>query len=306
MHPYCIAGLAVDSDIALPGLISREPGGGPCDVSIRQAPVPASLENPEASGPTWAMAADKFLLRIPGIARFLLTGGRAIAFEPENGTPLEDVTIFLIGSAFGVLLHQRGHIVMHASAVLVGGKAAMFCGASGAGKSTTAAALVQRGFPLLTDDICAVSFSSDGVPFVYPDGRQLKLWAHAIDRLRLARGEPVRHRLEKFYVAPEQSLGEARPLGAVYVLREARPPVMSGIERPNVVDAALLLRRNAYRPQLVSRMGRRADYFFAATAIAGHAGIFHLSRRLDFKELPGVLDRLERHWDEIGLTETPS
>jgi hypothetical protein len=305
MHPYCIAGLSVDSDIALPGLISRQPGERPCDVAIRQEPVPIALENPGATGPTWAMAGDKFLLRLPGIARFLLSGGRAIAFAPEDGTPVEDVAIFLTGSVFGILLHQRGSVVLHASAVLAGGKAVMFCGPSGAGKSTTAAALGRRGFPLVTDDVCAISFTAAGAPFVYPDGRQLKLWAQAIDRLGLARGDAVRHRIEKFYVAPERSSGEAIPLAAVYVLREARPPVVPGIERPNVVDAALLLRRNAYRPQLVTEMGRRANYFFAATAIAGHAGIYHLSRHLDFEELPGVLDRLQTHWREIGLTETP-
>ncbi|GAA0565044.1 hypothetical protein [Rhizomicrobium electricum] len=304
MHGYGIAGLSVESDIALPGLIARPLNGEPPDVWIRQAPVPANLENPDASGPTWEMSGDRFLLRIPGIVRFLLTGGRVLAFAPEG--PVEDVRAFLLGTAFGILLHQRGAIVLHASAVKVGGKAVVFCGASGAGKSTIAAALGQRGYPLVTDDVGAVSFDSAGTPVIYPDGRQLKLWAHAIAQLGFSRGEAVRDAIEKFYVEPREVFGEAMPLGAIYALREARPPIVPGIERPNVVDASLLLRRNAYRPLLVQRMGRRADYFYAATAIAGHAGIFHLSRPLDFSELPAGLDGLERHWRETGLTEKPS
>ena len=155
------------------------------------------------------------------------------------------------------------------------GKAVLFCGASGAGKSTLAAALAQRGFPLVADDLCAITLTAGAAPMVQPDGRHLKLWAQAIQNLDLAerRGAPVRNRLEKFFVEPAAALAEPLPLGAVYALREARPPHKPGIERTNVVDAALILRRGAYRPLMVNRMGQKADYFRAATAIANAAGI---------------------------------
>ena len=163
----------------------------------------------------------------------------------------------------------------------------------------------MRGYKLMTDDVCAISMTANHVPMVHPDGRQLKLWAQAIDRLDLAaqRGGRVRGRLEKFYVEPEQATDQALLLGAVYVLREARPPHKPGIDRPNVVDATLLLRRNAYRPQLVNRMGQKAGYFHAATTIAGRAGIFYLTRSLNFAAMPTVIAWLEQHWRDIGLTE---
>lgn len=292
------------SEIALPGMFAPVVESEP-DVTIRQRPVPQSLENPAASGPTWQMAGEQFLLRIPDIARFLLSNGREIAYEPEPEARADDIPIFIIGTVFGILLHQREQIVLHASAVRINGKAVLFCGNSGAGKSTIAAALVQRGYPLVTDDVCAVATMAEGVPMVYPDGRQLKLWAQSIERLDLAerRGDRVRDSLEKFYVEPEEALSEPLPLGAVYALREARPPHVSGIERPNVVDAALILRRNAYRPVMVSRMGQRAHYFHAATTIARVAGIFYLTRPMDFAAMPDVLAGLERHWLETGLME---
>jgi hypothetical protein len=140
---------------------------------------------------------------------------------------------------------------------------------------------------------------------VSPDGRQLKLWAQAIDRLDLAqqRGERVRRSLEKFYVEPGEAFTEPLALGAVYALREARPPHRAGIERPNIVDAALVLRRNAYRPLLVRRMGQRANYFHAATTIANVAGIFHLTRAFDFAKMPDVIGWLEAHWLDLRLAE---
>jgi GTPase SAR1 family protein len=206
---------------------------------------------------------------------------------------------------FGILLHQREQIVLHASAVRVNGRAVLFCGPSGAGKSTLAAALAQRGYPLVNDDFCTVTANGADGPLVHPDGRQLKLWAQAIDRLDLAqsRGERVRKSLEKFYVEPSEVFTEPLALGAVYALREARPPHASGIERPNVVDAALILRRNAYRPLLVRRMDQKANYFHAATTIANVAGIFNLTRALDFAKMPEVITTLERHWLEQRLTE---
>lgn len=305
MYCYRISGLAVGSDIALPGMVGLPAALDPADVAIRFGSVPAALENARCSGPTWQIAGNQFLLRIPDIARFLLRNGREIVFEPETDGDARDIPIFLLGTAFGILLHQRAQIVLHGSAVRVNGKAILFCGPSGAGKSTLAAALAQRGYPLVTDDVCSVSMDGAGRPTVQSDGRQLKLWAHTIGALGLdrRRRERVRPRLEKFYVDAVEVSHEPLPLGAIYALRETRPPHASGIERPNVVDAALVLRRNAYRPLIVRRMEQAASYFHAAVATANTAGIFHLTRELNFAKLPDVMEMLERHWWEAGLME---
>jgi hypothetical protein len=304
-HWYRTSGLLVASEVDLLGLIPASESTSP-DVTIRRRAVPAVLEGATAKGPTWEIAADSFLLRIDGIARFLLTGGREIAFEIEAGASPDDAAIFLTGTVFGILLHQRGQIVLHASAVRVGGKAVLFCGSSGAGKSTIAAALGQHGYPLLNDDVCALSPVGGSALVAHPDGRKLKLWANAIKELDLAarRGSPVRVKLGKFYVEPAHALSESLPVGALYVLREGRPPNTPGIERPNVVDAALVLQQNAYRPSLVKHMGQKANYFHAATTMAGAAGIFRLTRNFNFTEMPDVIAWLEQHWRETGLLDT--
>ncbi len=159
MNSYCVAGLAVASEIELPGAIAARAAAAP-DVVIRAGPVPEALPDASLRGPTWEIAGERFLLRIPGVARFLLSGGNEIRFEAAAGAGPADIAIFLLGTVFGILLHQRGQIVLHASAVRVAGKAVLFCGASGAGKSTLAAALAQRGFPVMTDDFCARSIST--------------------------------------------------------------------------------------------------------------------------------------------------
>ena len=304
---YRISGLSVSSDIALPGVNAASIDCPRADVSIRRGAVPAALDAAQSQGPIWQIAGKRFLLRIPNVARFLLTDGREIVFEGEPGADDRDIPIFMLGTVFGILLHQRGQIVLHASAVRVNGRAILFCGPSGAGKSTLAAALSQRGYALITDDLCAVTMTDEGMPIAHPDGRALKLWAHAIEKLDLeaSRGARVRNREEKFYVYQGQAHSEALPLGALYALRETQPPLLTGIARSPAVDATLVLRRNAYRPKLVSRMGQRINYFHAATTIANKAGIYHLTRALEFAALPQIISALERHWLDIGLLERP-
>jgi hypothetical protein len=201
-YSYRGAVLAVASEIELPGAVPT-PGADAAAITVRAAPVPAALQDATARGATWQIAGKRFLFQVPGVARFLLSGGNEIVFEPAPGVDGGDVSIFLIGTVFGILLHQRGEIVLHASAVRVAGKAVLFCAPSGSGKSTLAAALAQRGLPLVADDLCAITLR-DGVPMVQPDGRHLKLWAQAIDKLDLAgrRGAPVRKKLEKFFGEP--------------------------------------------------------------------------------------------------------
>lgn len=299
MPAYRIAGLTVLCDADLPGFPIEATPARPAEVVIRAAETPRTLADPVATGPTWAMAEGRFLLRVPGIARFLLRDGAEIDYQAEAEAEPGDVAAFLLGSAFGVLLHQRGLAVLHASSVAVNGKAALFVGPSGAGKSTLAAALVRRGYPLVADDFCVLSLGGGEVPFVHPDGGLPKLWAESIDELDLAGRQlgAVRGRLSKFYVeTPALTAGAPLPLGPIFVLRDARAPRRPGIEAANVVDTALLIRANAYRPGVVRKFDQAPLYFQVAAAVGNGEGLFHLTRDFDFGRLDAVIDGLEGHW----------
>jgi hypothetical protein len=298
-----VSGLAVRSELRLPGLIPLDDVAAP-DVTIGAIEVPEALDDVIATGPNWQRSATQFLLEIPAIGRFLLESGRSIGFARAPDIGDQDIALFLAGNVFGILLHQRNHIVLHASAIAVNGKAVLFCGVSGAGKSTIAAALGSRGYALVTDDQAAITLDDSGMPIVHPDGRFLKLWARSIDALKLdqRKGEAMRDRMEKFYVEPGLASEAAMPVGAVYMLAEDRPPRAAGIDRPNLVDGSRLLIANAYRPVLVRRMGQRQAYFQVGAAIAHAAGIFTLARPLRFSAMDETVARLEAHWAEIGLT----
>jgi hypothetical protein len=302
MPDYFVSGLDVASELELPGAIAAAARTEGPAVSIRRGPVPAALDNATATGPAWEMNGTTFLLRVPRLSRLLITAGREIVVDIEPGAEEHDATGFILGTAFGILLHQRGALVLHGAAVAKDSRAVAICGGSGAGKSTLAAALCRDGCSFTVDDICVIGLDEERRPVVLPDGRQLKLWTEAIERLDLTarRGDAVRHKFEKYFVEPFAATVAPPRLSAIYVLREARPPLAEGIESLALPDAMRALEYQAFRPGLRAKIGQKPEMLALAAATFGHARAFLLTRPRGFEHLAGTVALLHAHWDALG------
>jgi hypothetical protein len=302
MYHYFISGLHVSSELELRGAILREPRGETDDVSIRRGSVPLALDGATATGPTWDLAGDIFLLRVPRLIRFRIEAGRDIVFETEPGFADCDAAGFVLGTAFGILLHQRGSLVLHGSAVAKDGRSIAICGYSGAGKSTLAAALCGDGCSFVADDICVVGLDGRQRPMILPDGRHLKLWKESIDHLGLAerRGRAVRESFAKYYVDPPDPHAQPSPLSAVYVLREARPSLKEGVERLSLPDAMRTLDHEAYRPRFRAKLQPRPQTMAHVAAVLSRAKVFRLVRPRGFEHLQDTVAAVLAHWDSLG------
>jgi len=300
MYAYRFSGLSVFSEMALPGA-HAVPSGEPPDVTVRFGDVPRQLAAPSASGPSWQRQGDAILLCVPGLARYLIRGGDAITVALEDGALARDASVFVLGTSLGMILHQRGLLVLHGSAVARDGRALVLLGRSGAGKSTAAAALCRKGFSFVTDDVCVVRTDAGGMPLVLPDGRQLKLWQPSIDALELTdrRGEVVRETFEKYFVAPGATVGEPPVLEAIYLLRKSRPPFEDGIEALSVPDAMRMIEREAYRPALRRQLSSPQEMMAQAVGTLRHARAFMFTRPLEFGKLDATLDALIGHWQGL-------
>jgi hypothetical protein len=73
------------------------------------------------------------------------------------------------------ILSLRGHTVFHASAVLTRGRLLMFSGRSGAGKTTTARALADRGATLVSEDKLLVHADGDVIAWSGAE-RRIEAW----------------------------------------------------------------------------------------------------------------------------------
>jgi len=261
------------------------------DVLVRVGPVPEDSAVPDYKGPAWRLIGKRFYLEIPGLVRLMADDGREIVVEPLGEATETDIAPFILSTGFAAILHQRHVLAFHAATVAWRGRAIALCGPTGVGKSTLAAALCRVGAGFVGDDIAPVH--NDGIPMVWPDGRQHRLWADAIEHMALAarQGPPIRAHMHKYHVAPsipQTELREAIPLAALILLRTPEPmalPVPPRIERLNLADAAPLLRKEVYRAALARRMGHDALLFTQIAALLGRVSVFRLERALDFAHL---------------------
>jgi hypothetical protein len=115
-------------------------------------------------------------------------------------------------------------------------------------------------------------------------------------------GPAIRQRLDKYYIEPESvAVDRSLAVAAVYVLREAGPERKAGVSRLGNADAAVLLRRNAYRPRVIREIGLEAAYLRWSSELQRHAGVFSLTRPFDLAAMPEVIGWLDDHWRALGI-----
>ena len=267
-------------------------------VSIRRGEAPETL--PGAGAPQLGVqaTADEALLSVPTVGRYWVQGGREVVVDPLPEASGRNVRLFLLGSALGILAYQRGLLPLHANAIVVDGAAYAFSGPSGAGKSTLAAHFAAAGYPVLCDDVCAVSFDADGVPHAWPGLPRLKLWEDAARSFghdpegldRAIEGH------EKFHV-PIATLApsERVPLRRLYTLARAEEEAQPGIVRLHGQDAMRAAMENTYRGEYLGALGRAKQQFGQAVALIRNARIYAVTRRWGYDVFDQEAVRLLTH-----------
>ena len=208
-------GLTIRSELALPGL--RAATGTP-DITIRKGTVPeppgfppSGIAHYEADGADALAWVDRVRLRITD--REITVDSADEAFARQC----------VVGPGLGVLLHRRRVFVLHGAALDVDGRAVVLLGEKGAGKSTTAAALIARGHCLLTDDLVALAPEASS-PTILPGPTQMKLWPEAIEAIGLdAILTPFFDGLAKGIWAEAPTATRPTPLALVVVLEWGKP-----------------------------------------------------------------------------------
>jgi hypothetical protein len=287
-------GLNIASCMDLPEFL---PGnGGAPDVVVDYGPVPVSLDEVRSKGVRYQAAPGRFLLTVDGVARYLVADGREILIQKTACAEDDAVRLFLQGSAFGALLHQRGVLPLHASAIRASGGAVLFCGVSGAGKSTLAGAFFKRGYPVLADDICALSPGDGGIPLVLPGFPQIKLWADATRKLAedctfLPR---VRQELEKYGLPLQEGFcSEPTPLKRIYILNATNTDrfeigSIKGLEKFNA------LIRSTYRFRFTEGLGSKREHFNQCAVIGRKMDVQRVTRPRRGFRIDELMDLIEK------------
>ena len=109
---------------------------------------------------------------------------RRIICYPGSQTNEMQLHLNFLGPVMSMWLEQNGFQVLHASAVLIEQKVALFLADSQQGKSTIAALFIKKGYPLLSDDLVAIKYNQEEQKFyAYPAYPVIKLWPDQFDSL---------------------------------------------------------------------------------------------------------------------------
>ena len=293
---YHIFGLDIESAIPLPAApVSGHSGRRLPDVVIKYGNPPDHLVSPQSKSTRYQARPGEFLLHVDSVARYYVRDGRNIVVAPEPGAEDESVLIFLLGSAFGALLHQRKILVLHAGALEVKGCSVLFTGDSGIGKSTLAAGFHKRGYPFLADDVCAVGMIN-GHPAVIPGFPRLKLWADVLTKLKQDKDHLKSVRwtkgMDKYFLPVDPVHKSPILLKSVFVLEAAKSDEIE-ITRLTGTDKINFIIKNTYRLQFLNGLGGKEDHFRQCAAVAAQTSVFRVVRPRSGFLLEELMNALE-------------
>lgn len=164
-HLCRLYGLTIQSPFPLPGGVAvTQPGATP-DVTIiweresewRELAVPFATADARERRPLVGETSSGALcVAWEREVQFVIPPDNARIIVVCRPSKLAFVPAALIGVGMGLLLHRRGVLCLHGAALHINGRTIALLGESGAGKSTTSAALITRGASALSDDLVAL------------------------------------------------------------------------------------------------------------------------------------------------------
>lgn len=244
---YLVHGLGIRSDLQLPELLPRRVVP---DVHVRLTSVdaPDAVRQDELN---WLVKPDgTFLCGKKELGVIEARAGKEILVQPAGSTHnARLLRLLVLGVALRALLHQRSLLVLHASVVAINGQGVAFMGDHCVGKSTFAAACLDHGLRIITDDIAAIDLSGP-VPLVHPGAPQLKLYPIVVSTLRSQPDAVVRLAADNDKLGwrkPSSWLNAPVPLGRVYNLV---PSAVSEICRLEDHEGLIALLRHSYGGEL--------------------------------------------------------
>jgi energy-coupling factor transporter ATP-binding protein EcfA2 len=212
-------GTGIRSEFALPEL--EDNADGAVDIEIVRGlvdrPAPVGV-----LGRAHAFDPAETYLGMSNVGKFLISGSRCVTCELFPDFPEHLAGFALLGPVMATIMHLRGNLVLHGSALEVDNGAVVFLGDKGAGKSTMAGAMTTAGHALITDDVIAVSADESGLSAVvraYPtiklsDAALNNLGADGFEVLPLDAKIPSKQRA-RVAVAPQR---ERTPIIGIYIL----------------------------------------------------------------------------------------
>jgi hypothetical protein len=227
-------------------------------------------------------------------------GGTHAWCRSATGATLEDTATYLTGPILGFILRQRGDVALHASAVKIGDAALAIVGPHGAGKSTTAAALATRGFPLISDDVLHVRKTASAW-MAEPYASGLRLWPEAVSLVlgpdvSLPRLTPTwDKRLLRVDAFDVTAAIDPVAVRAILFLEEAEPAAVAPCLHPlGPAESVVRLATHSSASHLLDDSARAREFHALADLVGSVRHVQAMTRSWQ-DSFAACIDRVE-HW----------
>jgi len=236
------------------------------------------------------------MLHVSKRCRFLIENGRYI-FIDRGAAPgqVEQINVsdarirlLILGTAMGVLLHQRGMVPLHLSSVSCPRGVFGFSGVSGDGKSTLAA-LMHSDYKcgMFSDDVAAFDPNCEQT-VLKPGPRRLKLWDDALAHLEvsnLGRVQDLENQPKYQLLLNDVSQIQEALLEGLIMLERVKPGEKPCLTRLQGVEAFSALMGAVYRLNLGLQIHGNLRLMEIVCHLSRTVDIYLFRRRWDLKYL---------------------
>jgi hypothetical protein len=245
------------------------------------------------------------ILQFPGCGDFLISQDRIDTHLPEPRYDLAELRF--LGPVMSYWFERQGLPTLHASAAAVNGRAVAFVSRHGGGKTGLAAAMVQAGFPLLTDDLLVLEERENGWE-VRPAYPEMRMWpdeaAHFAgppEDLPLVQSDSEKRRVAIGNGGFGSFLDASVPLACLYLASRRPEGDDRGIEVQPVSrsEALIELVRHSFSPRLVEAAGLQPARLDRLARLVRAVPVRRLIYPSGFDRLPEVVRYL--HTSDANL-----
>jgi len=216
------------------------------DIQIEQQPITFKELQPEIDSNFDLFSSKKYTeIYKKDIGNFVLIDGSKLLYEPDPKIKLPNLIAYIFSNVFSYLLYQRGHLVMHASAIEIDGSSYFFSGRSGVGKSTFVNKLLKYG-NFLTEDACC--FNKDANSFsILPGLNFIKLSDDsALQNFFQSYDTQIDHRKRKIISLGPNSYNENNKFKCGFFLKYGKDKKIEKLESGEVLKAFLANMKASY------------------------------------------------------------
>lgn len=284
-YDYVLCGWPIRSVFPLPSLVSRVDGLAPC-VDILCGSVTEPQEEALVRTVAVAIYADRALVVIPRLGRFLVESGARITVEPAPGARTDDLHVFLCSICLGLLAQQRGLEAFRGSAVAIDAGVIAFLGQPGTGRSSIAAAIALRGYSVVADDVVVIQPER---LIALPVGSGVALWKDAAHALGIDVNDlpPVRRGMQKYLARLGGSCGSSPlPLSAVVLCTDHQQRVTPTLTRVEPREAFAAIQATLYPPEITGPVELARRRLEAVARVAHRTPVYALGRTATLATMP--------------------